>query len=83
MKRYVHGIFTYDCLNEQCGSRHYMYLEKGLEERCNPRLKKTSGKPHKPTPFMICCPECGGRMQHVGSNWFDEFVEAKKELIFS
>jgi len=28
-----------------------MYLEKGIEE---------FGENHKPSPFMICCPYCGG-----------------------
>lgn len=80
MKRYVHGVFIYDCVSEQCGERRYMYLEQGLEERCNPQLKTPSGKPHKPTPFIIACPKCGGRMQHITSAWYDEFIEAKKGI---
>lgn len=45
----VHGKMIYSC--EQCGEIWSMYLEKGIEE---------FGENHKPSPFMIVCPYCGG-----------------------
>lgn len=45
----VHGRMIYSC--EQCGRSWPMYLEKGIEE---------FGENHKPSPFMIVCPHCGG-----------------------
>lgn len=59
---------------------HFMYLEKGIEEQCNPLLKHPSGLPHKPTPFAIACSECGGIACHTGTHWFEDFVEAKKGM---
>lgn len=77
-KRMVHGMFYYQC---SCGSCHEMFLEKGIEERCNPKLKKLSGLPHKPTPFVIRCPDCKtGVMVHSGVNWLDDFIEARKGM---
>ena len=62
-QRYVHMAFVYAC--EKCCVRRLMWIEKGLEENCNSSLKEKSGLPHKPTPFIIACPECGGFMKHV------------------
>ena len=77
MKRFVHGIFFYCC--ENCRSVHLIYVEKGLEEQCNPVLENPSRKPHKPTPFVVKCPDCNtGRMFHQGTKWFEQFQEAKK-----
>lgn len=45
----VHGRMLYRC--ENCGERWFMYLEKGIEE---------FGENHKPSPFTIGCPYCGG-----------------------
>lgn len=45
----VHGRMLYRC--ECCGESWFMYLEKGIEE---------FGENHKPSPFMIACPHCGG-----------------------
>lgn len=45
----VHGRMIYHC--EQCGKSWAMFLEKGIEE---------FGEDHKPSPFTICCPYCGG-----------------------
>lgn len=63
VQRYVHMAFVYAC--PRCGEHRLMWIEKGLEEECNPQLKEKSGLPHKPTPFAIRCPVCGGFMQHV------------------
>lgn len=63
VQRYVHMAFAYAC--KICGEHRLMWIEKGLEEACNPMLKEKSGLPHKPTPFAIRCPNCGGFMQHV------------------
>ncbi len=46
---YVHGAMKYQCQN--CGISWWMFLEKGLEE---------PGEDHKPVPFIIGCPVCGG-----------------------
>lgn len=45
----VHGRMIYRC--EQCGRSWTMFLEKGIEE---------FGENHKPSPFTIGCPHCGG-----------------------
>lgn len=45
----VHGAMKYGC--EKCGLTWWMFLEKGLEEH---------GENHKPVPFVIQCPVCGG-----------------------
>ena len=45
----VHGAMKYGC--ENCGLTWWMFLEKGLEE---------FGENHKPVPFIIRCPVCGG-----------------------
>ena len=45
----IHGRMIYRC--EQCGKSWPMYLEKGVEE---------FGANHKPSPFTITCPYCGG-----------------------
>lgn len=45
----VHGRMIYRC--ECCGKSWPMYLEKGIEE---------FGENHKPSPFTIACPYCGG-----------------------
>lgn len=77
MVRYVHMAFQYGCQN--CGRLRVMWVEKGLEEACNPKLKEKSENPHKPTPFMIRCPDCGNMMQDVGHRvYLPEFTPAKK-----
>ena len=45
----VWGYMIYMC--EDCGYMTRMLLEKGLEEHDDN---------HKPVPFMIRCPKCGG-----------------------
>lgn len=45
----VHGAMKYGC--EKCGLTWWMFLEKGLEE---------FDENHKPVPFVIGCPLCGG-----------------------
>ena len=45
----IHGRMIYRC--EHCGKSWPMYLEKGIEE---------FGENHKPSPFTITCPYCGG-----------------------
>lgn len=76
VQRYVHMAFTYAC--ETCYEKRLMWVEKGLEEVCNPSLKKKSGLPHKPTPFVIVCPKCGGFMQHIATPiYLSEFIPAK------
>ena len=50
----IHGRMIYRC--EQCGKSWPMYLEKGVEE---------FGANHKPSPFTITCPYCGGLAMDV------------------
>ena len=45
----IHGRMVYRC--ECCGESWFMYLEKGIEE---------FGENHKPSPFTMVCPYCGG-----------------------
>lgn len=73
VQRYVHMAFLYVC--EKCGEQRWMWIEKGLEEACNPMLKEKSGLPHKPTPFVIGCPKCGGFMRHVATPCYLEKFE--------
>ena len=76
VQRYVHMAFVYAC--ECCYEKRLMWIEKGLEEMCNPSLKEKSGLPHKPTPFVIECPNCGGFMQHIATPiYLSEFTPAK------
>ena len=76
VQRYVHMAFVYAC--EKCGKHSMMWIEKGLEEACNPMLKEKSGLPHKPTPFVIRCPECGGFMRHVATPcYLEKFIPAR------
>lgn len=51
---YVHGAMKYQCQN--CGISWWMFLEKGLEE---------PGEDHKPVPFIIHCPVCGGLARDI------------------
>lgn len=50
----VHGRLVYEC--ERCGRRWSMYLEKGIEE---------PGENHKPSPFVIPCPNCKGLAKDI------------------
>lgn len=50
----VHGYMKYRC--KDCKKEWKMWLEKGIEDR---REYKKTGK-HKPSPFVIKCPYCGG-----------------------
>ena len=50
----IHGRMIYRC--ECCGKSWPMYLEKGIEE---------FGENHKPSPFTIVCPYCGGLAMDV------------------
>lgn len=47
--KYVWAYMIYGC--EDCGYKTRMFLQKGLEEH---------GENHKPVPFIIRCPRCGG-----------------------
>ena len=50
----IHGRMIYNC--GLCGNSWPMYLEKGVEE---------FGANHKPSPFTITCPYCGGLAMDV------------------
>jgi len=47
--RMIWAYMIYVC--QDCGHSFNMYLEEGLEQ---------GGKHHKPVPFAITCPKCGG-----------------------
>lgn len=49
----VHGAFHYQC--EHCRKIFSMWLEDGVE---GPNKKQ-------PCPFIITCPDCGGRARHI------------------
>ena len=51
---FLHGRMVYAC--ERCDRRWSMYLEKGIEE---------PGDDHKPSPFVIQCPFCGGMARDI------------------
>ena len=59
----IHAGMKYHCLF--CHREWWMMLEKGLEEH---------GPDHKPVPFIISCPYCGGRAQDVSG-----LVKMKRE----
>ena len=46
----VWAVMTYRC--KDCGAERLMYLENTLERH--------NGENHKPVPFGIRCPKCGG-----------------------
>ena len=77
--RYVHMVMKYKC--DRCMSETNMYVEKGLEERCNRFMKVGSGMPHKPVPFAIKCTECEeGTMRAYGFTSFPDFLIAPDGL---
>lgn len=58
----IHGFMLYRC--EKCGNGFFLWLEKGLED---PVDDQKTGK-HKPVPFSITCPTCGGHCYHAWWN---------------
>lgn len=67
---FVHGAFVYVCTD--CAAHTTMMLDMGVEEMCNPRLASgKSQRPHKPSPFTIKCPQCGGFATHTQTVWFE------------
>lgn len=54
----IHGYMIYRC--KECGSIYVLWLEKGLEDPTNDQ----NGGQHKPVPFGIVCPLCGGQAFH-------------------
>lgn len=55
----IHGYMIYQC--EHCNNSYVMWLEKGLED---PTDEQKTGR-HKPVPFGIICPTCGGTAYHI------------------
>lgn len=83
----IHGYMVYQC--EDCGNIYVMWLEKGLED---PTDDEKTGM-HKPVPFGITCPACGGVAIHVlwslgkdslGKNYksYQKYVEQPNRLIY-
>lgn len=54
----IHGFMIYQC--KCCNSVYVMWLAEGLED---PTDDAKTGK-HKPVPFEIVCPTCGGIAFH-------------------
>lgn len=67
-------VMKYKC--DRCMNETDMYVEKGLEERCNKAMKVVNSEtPHKPVPFAIKCPECEkGFMRDCGFISFPDFL---------
>lgn len=77
--RYVHMVMKYKC--DRCMTEANMYVEKGLEERCNRVMEVSSKMPHKPVPFAIKCPECEkGTMRAYGFTSLPNFLIAPDGL---
>lgn len=66
----VHGAFVYVC--DDCKAHTTMMLDMGVEEQCNQRLVYgRSQRSHRPSPFVIKCPKCGGFAMHTQTVWFE------------
>lgn len=74
---------------EHCRNIYVMWLEKGLEDPTDDQ--KTGG--HKPVPFGIICPACGGTATHIlwsvgkdslGKNYksYQKYVDQTTKLIY-
>lgn len=83
----IHGYMVYQC--EHCNNIYVMWLEKGLED---PTDDEKTGM-HKPVPFGIICPACGGTAIHtlwslgkdsLGKNYksYQKYVEQPNRLIY-
>lgn len=83
----IHGYMVYRC--EHCANIYVMWLEKGLED---PTDDEKTGM-HKPVPFGITCPACGGTATHtlfslgkdsLGKNYksYQKYVEQPNRLIY-
>ena len=83
----IHGYMVYQC--EHCNNIYVMWLEKGLED---PTDDEKTGM-HKPVPFGITCPACGGMAVHalwslgqdsLGKNYksYQKYVEQPNRLIY-
>ena len=83
----IHGYMVYQC--EHCNNIYVMWLEKGLED---PTDDEKTGM-HKPVPFGITCPACGGMAVHtlwslgedsLGKNYksYQKYVEQPNRIIY-
>lgn len=83
----IHGYMIYQC--EHCNNIYVMWLEKGLED---PTDDQKTGR-HKPVPFGISCPICGGVATHtlwsfgkdsLGKNYksYQKYVDQPARLIY-
>lgn len=83
----IHGYMIYQC--GHCHNIYVMWLEKGLEDPTDDQ--KTGG--HKPVPFGIICPACGGTATHIlwsvgkdslGKNYksYQKYVDQTTKLIY-
>lgn len=83
----IHGYMVYQC--EECHNIYVMWLEKGLED---PTDDQKTGN-HKPVPFGIVCPDCGGVATHtlwsfgkdsLGKNYksYRKYVEQPNRFVY-
>lgn len=83
----IHGFMIYQC--EDCNSIYVMWLAEGLED---PTDDAKTGK-HKPVPFGIVCPACGGTAFHkflgvgkltLGQNHrsYKDYISQQNKLLY-
>lgn len=83
----IHGFMIYQC--EDCNSVYVMWLAEGLED---PTDDAKTGK-HKPVPFGIVCPACGGTAFHkfwgvgkltLGQNHrsYKDYISQQNKLLY-
>lgn len=83
----IHGFMIYQC--EYCNSVYVMWLAEGLED---PTDDAKTGK-HKPVPFGIVCPACGGTAFHkfwgvgkltLGQNHrsYKDYISQQNKLLY-
>lgn len=83
----IHGFMIYQC--EDCNSIYVMWLTEGLED---PTDDAKTGK-HKPVPFEIVCPGCGGAAFHkfwgvgkptLGQNHrsYKDYISQQNKLLY-
>lgn len=84
----IHGFMIYRCID--CNSIYVMWLAEGLED--HPIYDARTGK-HKPVPFGIICPVCGGSAFHnfwtigecmLGKNHrsYKDYISQQNKLIY-
>lgn len=84
----IHGFMIYQCID--CNSIYVMWLAEGLED--HPIYDARTGI-HKPVPFGITCPVCGGSAFHkfwtmgactLGKNHrsYKDYISQQNKLLY-